>query len=440
MIISVIGAGILGLACAASMARGGHQVFCTDMDEEIVNAVKESDFPGYEQGLIRVVTEAEKTGKLEFTENIRKAIKEAEVIFITCEMPEDENNIPSLRFATAIGQSIGNHMDEDKIIVLKSNVPPGSAAIMENTIQKVLDERASELSFDVVVCPSFARPGSFLKDIERPKFIAIGADSERARQKVCDLYVQTGFIQSKIIHASTAEVEMANYAIDGMVAVKTAYVNELTMLCEKMDIDIDMTTRIMGKDTRISPQLMDPGPGFGGSVLPKSVRTLVSMAANVGESSEVLNGAITANENQKKRCFEKIESILEGVADKTIAIIGLSMDHGTDDLREAPSLDIIKNLVEKGAMLQLFDPDGYQQAKWRLFKEKDALSFCDSIYDAAENADAIVIMTKWPNTRATDEKIVLEKMKGNVLIDLQNLFMKRSEVKSLFKYYGLGIH
>lgn len=440
MIISVIGAGVLGLACAASMARGGHQVICTDMDEEIVNAVKECDFPGYEQGLIRVVTAAENTGRLEFTGNIRKAIKEAEVIFITCEMPEDENNMPSLRFAKAIAQSIGNHMENHKVVVLKSSVPPGSSVEIEDTIQKVMAEREEKIPFDVVVSPPFAKPGSFLKDIERPKFIAIGADDQRARQKICNLYVEIGFIQSKIICGSTAEVEMASYAIDGMVAVKTAYVNELTMLCEKLDIDIDMTTRIMGRDTRISPQIMDPGPGFGGSVLPKSVRALVSMAESMGESTAVLKGAITANENQKQRCFWKIENILEGVNGKTIGILGLSMEYGTDDLREAPSLDIIKNLVEKGASLQIFDPDGYQQAKWRLFKEKEAITFCDSIYDAAENADAMVVMTKWPNTRATDERLVLQKMKGNILIDFQNLFMKRTEVKKRFKYYGLGIH
>ncbi|MEG0377673.1 MAG: nucleotide sugar dehydrogenase, partial [Eubacterium sp.] len=391
MIVSVIGAGILGLACAASMARGGHQVICADMDEEVVNAVKEGDFPGYEQGLIRVVTDAQNTGRLEFTGNIRKTIKEAEVIFITCEMPEDENNMPSLRFAKAIAQCIGNHMENHKLVVLKSSVPPGSSVVIEDTIQKVLDEREENIPFDVAVCPAFARPGNFLRDIERPKFIAIGADDQKARQKISDLYVQIGFLQSKIIHGSTAEVEMASYAIDGMVAVKTAYVNELTMLCEKLDIDIDMTTRIMGKDTRISPQIMDPGPGFGGSVLPKSVRTLVSLAESVGESASVLKGALSANEHQKQKCFQKIETILDGVADKTIGILGLSMEYGTDDLREAPSLDIIKNLVEKGAVLQIFDPDGYQQAKWRLFKEKDAITFCDSIYDAAEDADAMVI-------------------------------------------------
>lgn len=196
----------------------------------------------------------------------------------------------------------------------------------------------------------------------------------------------------------------------------------------------------MGKDSRISPQLMDPGPGYGGSILPKTARAMVRIAEEADETAEVLKGAITANECQKQKCVAKIENIMDGVGGKTIGILGLSPDFGTDDLREAPSLDIIRCLVEKEASLRIYNPDGYQQAKWRLFKEKDAITFCDDIYEAAENADALVVLTKWPNTRATDENQLKEKMKGDILIDLQNLFVKRKEVKQLFKYYGLGMH
>lgn len=312
--------------------------------------------------------------------------------------------------------------------------------VIEETIQKALDEREADIHFDVVSSPSFAKAGSFLKDIERPRFVAIGADNEEAREKVRNLYRETGIVMNKIIDASPAEVEMADYAISGLVAVKTAFINELAMLCEKLDIDVDMTTRIMGKDSRISPQLMDPGPGYGGSILPKTARAMVRIAEEADETAEVLKGAITANECQKQKCVAKIENIMDGVGGKTIGILGLSPDFGTDDLREAPSLDIIRCLVEKEASLRIYNPDGYQQAKWRLFKEKDAITFCDDIYEAAENADALVVLTKWPNTRATDENQLKEKMKGDILIDLQNLFVKRKEVKQLFKYYGLGMH
>lgn len=440
MIISVIGAGVLGLAYAASFARGGHQVYCTDMDEEIVNAVKEGEFPGYESGLERVVAEAEATGNLEFTGHLRKVIREAEVIFITCEVPEDDEHMPSLRFVRAIAQSIGSQMEAPKIVVLKSSVPPGSSVVIEETIQKALDEREVDIHFDVVSSPSFAKPGSFLRDIERPRFVAIGADNEEARKKIRSLYRETGVVINKIIDASPAEVEMADYAINGLIAVKTAFINELAMLCEKLDIDVDMTTKIMGRDSRISPQLMDPGPGYGGSILPKTARAMVRIAEEADETAEVLKGAITANACQKQKCVAKIENIMDGVGGKTIGILGLAPDFGTDDLREAPSLDIIRGLVEKEANLRIYNPDGYQQAKWRLFKEKDAITFCDDIYEAAEGADALVVLTKWPNTRATDENQLKEKMKGDILIDLQNLFVKRKEVKQLFKYYGLGMH
>ncbi|MEG0377136.1 MAG: nucleotide sugar dehydrogenase, partial [Eubacterium sp.] len=300
--------------------------------------------------------------------------------------------------------------------------------------------RVLDIPFDVITSPSIARTGSMMRDLERPKLVAVGTNSARGKEEITEIYRKMAIVTNKIVYGTPRDVEMAYYGLSGMLAVKVAYINEMALICEKMDANIEVVSKIIGMDSRISSQILNPGPGFGGSHLPKSARLLARMAEKCGESMKTLEGTITANEKQKMKSVEKIVTILDGVKDKTIAIIGLATKPGTDDLREAPSLDVVKSLAEQGAVLRVYSPEGYQQAKWRFFSVSEALTYCDTIYDAAEGADALVIMTKWNNTRATDENLLAEKMNGRVMIDLQNLFINRHEIKRLFDYHGIGIN
>ncbi|MEG1618761.1 MAG: nucleotide sugar dehydrogenase [Eubacterium sp.] len=440
MTVSVIGMSLLGIAGAAVMAKAGNDVLCTDMDEELVNAVKEGDFPGFEAGLCPLVEKEMESGRLKFSGNLRKVIKESRVIFITCEVPEDEDHLPNLRFVKAIAQSIGHHMEDYKAIVIKATTPPGTVEKVENIILELLNKREIDIPFDVITSPSIARIGTMLRDLERPKMVCVGADTERGKEELTKIYKSMAIITNKIVYGSPRDVEMANYGLNGILAVKVAYMNEMALLCEKTGANIDIVAKIMGLDSRISTQIMMPNPGFGGSRLPKNSRALIKIAESCGEHMQVLEGALEANKKQKIKVVEKITNLLDGVEGKIIGILGLAMKSGTDDIREAPALDIIKELAEKGAEIRIYSPEGYQQAKWRLFQVKDSITFCDSIYHAAEEADALVVMTKWKGTRLTDEEKLHMIMKGDLFIDLQNLFMNRAEVKQLFNYHGLGMN
>ena len=440
MSVGIIGMSLLGIATAAAMAKMGQQILCTDMDEELVNAVRELDFPGYEADMEKNVRETQDSGYLKFSGHIRGVVRDCDVIFITCEVPETDDDIPSLRFVREIARSIASHMEGPKTIVLRSTVPPGSAAAVTGYMNEIMADREEQYPFSVVVSPSFSRPGHRFRELLRPKFLLIGAESEAAASPLRQIYRSMGFLDSKIMVVSQKEAEMAGYARSTFLALKTAYVNELASLCDALEINLEAVTKIMGKDSGIAAKNLMPGPGFGGSEMPKNVRAMARLAEKNGLDTMLAQETLISNCRQKARCVANIEKIMGGLEGKTIGILGLVMDYGSDDLREAPALDIVHGLVERGAKLRLYNKNGYQQAKWRLFKIKEAVTFADDIYDAAQGADALVVLTRWTNTRATDEERLHRAMRGNVLIDLQNLFAGRKEIRELFEYHSFGLN
>ncbi|MDO4288344.1 MAG: nucleotide sugar dehydrogenase [Eubacterium sp.] len=439
MSVGIIGMSLLGIATAASLAKMGQQVVCADMDEELVSAVRELDFPGYEADMEKNVREAQDSGNLKFSEHIRGVVKDCNIIFITCEVPETDGELPSLRFVREIARSIASHMEGPKTVVLRSIVPPGSAAAVAGYMEEIMAEREDKHSFEVLLSPSFSRPGQRFKEMLRPKYILIGAEDETKAEPLKALYRSLGFLDNRISVVPLREAELASYAKSSLLALKNAYVNELAVLCDRMDINLEAVTKIMGKDPGISARNLMPNPGFGGSDMPKGLRTMMRLAEENGASMVLAQSALRANDNQKSWCVKKIGEILGGLEGKVIGILGLAQDHGSDDLREAPSLDIIHGLAAGGAELRIYNKSGYQQAKWRLFKEKEAVTFAEDIYDAAQGADALVVLTRWPNTRATDEARLHAAMRGDVLIDFQNLFAGRREIRALFDYHSFGL-
>lgn len=440
MSIGIIGMSLLGIATAAAMAKLGQDVICTDMDEELVTAVQELDLPGYESDLEEIVHEEQASGRLQFSEHLRGVVKACDLLFVTCEVPEIEEGEPSLRFVKEIVRNIANHMDRSKTIVLRSSMTPGSADEVKAMMQEAMADQDEKHSFEILVLPTLTRQGHRMKEMFKPKMVLIGAENEAAAQPLKVLFEEMGIAEDKLNIVSFKEAEMAVYAQSTMLALKTAYINELAALCDQMGINLDTVTKMMGKDRRISAFGMDPNPGFGGSEIPKNLRSMVKMGEDHGVTMALASEALTSNQSQKDRCVKRIDELLGGLKDKTIGILGLVPDEGSDDLREAPALEIIHGLVSLGATLRIYNKSGYQQAKWRLFKEKEALVFADDIYDAAQGADALVVLTHFAKVRGINGKRLVDIMKGRQMIDLQNTFAERDQINKYFDYYSLGLN
>lgn len=440
MEVGVVGMTVFGVAFAATTAQLGMKTYITDRDEELLNGLQEGELPGYEVNLDKLVAEGLDSGMLVTKARLREVVKAVEVIFITCEVPVEEKVEDSLRFALDIVRSIAANMEEDRLVIIRTPVPPGSTAILRVVAEQILADDDKACTMDIVLSPDFSRPGTMLKDINRPKFVAIGADSDAAVDKVRALYTGSGgLVASKLIFGSTVDVELAAYGLSAMLAIKMAFVNELAYLSHIYDANIETVTKIIGKDPRVSPQIMDPNPGLSGSFIAKGSRTLINLAADMETDLSVVAGALASNARHQERLLDKIIEFMDGVDDKVIAISGVTLDYGTDDLRDSPVIELLKALVAAGAKLQIYAGNCKGQVKWRLHQEQDSFTLAENIYEAAQDADGLIIFTRWPNTRAVDENEIRSRMKGDVLIDTQNLFASRKEVQHLFDYHGIGI-
>ncbi|MBC3804464.1 nucleotide sugar dehydrogenase [Acetobacterium fimetarium] len=437
MNICIIGMGILGITYGSILSDSDVNVICADTDEETINMLKEGEMPIYEPGLRALVAASEATGRLRFSSNIQRAIKKSEIIFITCLVPIDDNGFPDLRFMKPIAQSIGNHIDNYATVVIKSTVPPGTCQIIKNIIKKTLDERKADIPFDVVSNPDFARKGSMIKDCLVPEMVVIGSESDVAVERLKSLYDSLHVHDENYIITNPQSAEMIKYGVNAFLAIKLSFINEIALLCENANANIIDVAKGIGRDSRIGPEYLDVGPGYGGSDLPKDSKALIGIAKAYGEELKVLQGAIDANERQKNKMLEKIKRVLGNLEGKTIGILGLSYKAETTDMREAPSINIIKGLVLAGATIRIYCPEGIQEAKWRLHNEKDEITYCHNVYEAAEGTNALVILTNWREFKGIDPERVKRVMKERYLFDLRNIFGEHPPKG--FIYSGLGI-
>ena len=437
MNICIIGMGILGITYGSILSDSDVNVICVDTDEETINMLKEGEMPIYEPGLRALVAASEATGRLRFSSNIQRAIKKSEIIFITCLVPIDDSGFPDLRFMKPIAQSIGNHIDNYVTVVIKSTVPPGTCQIIKNIIKKTLDERKADIPFDVVSNPDFARKGSMIKDCLVPEMVVIGSESDVAVERLKSLYDSLHVHDENYIITNPQSAEMIKYGVNAFLAIKLSFINEIALLCENANANIIDVAKGIGRDSRIGPEYLDVGPGYGGSDLPKDSKALIGIAKAYGEELKVLQGAIDANERQKNKMLEKIKRVLGNLEGKTIGILGLSYKAETTDMREAPSINIIKGLVSGGATIRIYCPEGIQEAKWRLHNEKDEITYCHNVYEAAEGTNALVILTNWREFKGIDPERVKRVMKERYLFDLRNIFGEHPPKG--FIYSGLGI-
>lgn len=436
MNVGVIGAGYVGLVAGACFAESGNEVAVVDVDQAKVDLLNSGGIPIYEPGLEELVRSNSEAGRLEFTTDIAAVVKNSEVIFIAVGTPQDEDGSADLKYVLQVARQIGEHMNGPKIVVNKSTVPVGTAKLVREEIAK-----RTVLSFDVVSNPEFLKEGSAIDDFMKPDRVVIGTSSVEAAEIMRELYGPFVRTDNPILVMDNESAEVTKYASNALLATKVTFMNEIANLCETVGADVSQVRRAVGADVRIGPHFLFPGVGYGGSCFPKDVRALIRTGEDKGVSLEIIKAVDIANETQKSRLPEKIQEHYKtrgGVAGKRFALWGLSFKPKTDDMREAPSLTVIRELLEQGATISAYDPEAMSVAKQIFAKSGSSVQFVDSGYDALEGADALIIVTEWNEFRRPNFSKMSSLLKEPVIFDGRNLFEPAKMGRLGFSYYSIG--
>jgi UDPglucose 6-dehydrogenase len=429
--IAVIGSGYVGLVVGACLAETGNDVVCADVDAEKIAGLQRNQIPIYEPGLEQLVERNQRQERLQFTTDVGDAIARAEVIFIAVGTPPDEDGSADLRHVLAVARQIGTHMTREVVVVTKSTVPVGTAA----KVQAAVAETA-RLPFHMCSNPEFLKEGAAVDDFLKPDRVVLGVESDHARSVMAELYapfVRTG---KPIIFMDISSAEMTKYAANAMLATRISFMNEIANLCERVGADVELVRKGIGSDGRIGPSFLFPGPGYGGSCFPKDVKALVRTAQEVGASLRVLESVEEANDRQKHRLYDKLCAALGAEpAGLHIALWGLAFKPNTDDMREAPALVLIDQLLAAGATVTAHDPAAMHEASRRL---GDRIAFAETNYEALTGADALVVVTEWNEYRHPDFARIKATLRRPVLIDGRNLY-DPSKMRALgFTYDCIG--
>lgn len=444
MRLLVIGTGYVGLVAGTSFAEMGHEVTCLDINADKIAKLNQGIVPIWEPGLEEMIRRNHKAKRLFFTTDYESAVKDAPVIFIAVDTPIAHDGTADLRQVEAVATTLGDLIQDYTVIVNKSTVPVGTHLVVEEIIQSRLSLRGSSVEFDVVSNPEFLKEGCAIEDFMKPDRVIIGTNSERAATIMKDIYEAFTFSHERIIVMDPASSEVTKYASNSMLALRISFMNELSGFCELTGASINKVRRGMGADKRIGYSFLYAGPGYGGSCFPKDVRAIRTHAENLGYQTPILEAVEEVNNRQKKVLGTKIRRYFENeesVKGKTIAIWGLSFKPDTDDMREAPSLVLIDELLNEGATLKLFDPVAMKNAQ-RILQDQDydhsAITWCENEYDAAIDADAVVLVTEWKQFRFLDFTRVLNSMKGSAFFDGRNQYHPEEMTKIGFNYFGIG--
>lgn len=435
---AVIGIGYVGLVQGVIMADFGADVICMDIDKEKIEILKKGIVPIFEPGLQELLTKNIKAKRIKFTTDMKTAVENSDVIFIAVGTPPAEDGSADLKYVLSAAQEIGKFINGYKVIVNKSTVPVGTGKLVKETVQKILNERKADFQFDIVSNPEFLREGKAVGDCQRPDRIVIGYENERAREIMKKVYDVLFINETPFIFTNIETAEMIKYASNAFLAVKISFINEIALLSEKTGANTQEIAKAMGMDGRISPKFLHCGPGYGGSCFPKDTKAIVDMGKKYGEEMLVIKAAVEANEKQKRKMVEKITGKMNGVKGKVIGILGLSFKPDTDDMRDAPSIDIIRGLVERGAKIHAYCPEGIKEARWRLADIEKSIIYCADEYSVANDADGIVLITEWNQFRGMNIDKVRDRMRDNFYFDLRNIYAKDTHVREIFKYFPIG--
>ena len=426
--ISVLGAGYVGLVTGACFADLGNQVICLDIDEKKIQALNEGKVPIYEPGLEELIRRNVQAGRLSFTESYEEGLREAEFVFVAVGTPSGVDGEADLQYVRMAAESIARTMDHPLIIINKSTVPVGTGDWMADIISKHQEE---PIPFWVVSNPEFLREGSAIHDFMNPDRVVLGSMHPEAAEKVAQLHLP---LRTTIQITDLRTAEMIKYASNAFLATRISFINEIATICEQLGADVKEVAVGMGYDKRIGPAFLDAGLGFGGSCFPKDVRALEYMALVHGAHPQLLRAVLDINQHQRRQAVVKLRSMLDGLNERTIGILGLSFKPNTDDMREAPAVDIVRQLLREGAIVKAYDPVSMDIARLLL----PDVVLAENPYEAARDADALMVVTEWNEFRNLDMRQILGNMAGDVLIDGRNIYDPDEMTALGFRYVGVG--
>ncbi|MGZ5135687.1 MAG: UDP-glucose dehydrogenase family protein [Flavitalea sp.] len=430
MKITVVGTGYVGLVTGTCLAETGNHVCCVDIDERKVNMLRNGRITIYEPGLEKLFERNLKEERLTFTTNLREGIEEAEIIFLALPTPPGEDGSADLQYVLGVADHIGKLISDYKLIIDKSTVPVGTAEKVQAAIAKNYNGE-----FDVASNPEFLREGVAVEDFMKPDRIVIGSTSERAQKLLNELYGPYVRQGNPIIFMDERSAELTKYAANAFRATKISFMNEIAQMCERLGADVDMVRKGIGSDDRIGKRFLFPGIGYGGSCFPKDVKALMHSAKEVNYEFEILNAVTDVNEKQKSHLITKIKRYFGNLQGKHFAVWGLAFKPNTDDIREAPALEIINSLVEEGATVCAFDPEAMNNVKG-IYGDK--INYAETQYDCLENADALIVATEWNEFRTPDFEKMQNLLRDPVIFDGRNVFDVQSMEKKGFHYESIG--
>jgi len=437
MKIVIVGSGYVGLVTGACFAEVGIDVVCVDIDHKKIDNLNKGIIPIYEPGLQEMLTRNMKKGRINFTTDIAKAVKDCEALFISVGTPPDEDGSADLKYVLSVAKECGRYMDKYLTVVTKSTVPVGTSQKVKKAIQDELNKRKVTIEFDVASNPEFLKEGAAIDDFLKPDRIVIGLESSKAKKLMKRLYKPFILNGHPLIFMDIVSAEMTKYAANSMLAAKISFINDIANLCEIVGADINLVRQGIGSDSRIGNKFIYPGIGYGGSCFPKDVQALIRTAGEYNYELRVLKAVEAVNQDQKLVLFNKIVNYFNGeIKGKTIALWGLSFKPQTDDMREAPSLIIIEKLLEAGAHVRAYDPVAIEEAK-RHFG--DTISYCNDQYETLIDADCLAILTEWPEFKFPNFKIVSKLLNVPVVFDGRNIYDKSEMSKNGIDYFCIGV-
>ena len=451
MHIAVIGTGYVGLVTGACMAQMGNDVVCVDIDEKKIEKLKKGIVPIYEPGLEEIVKENFKIGTLHFTTDIKEALRRSDIVFIAVGTPQGEDGSADLQYVLAVAKDIGKYMDHPLIVVDKSTVPVGTADKVRATIQKELEKRVQNkeiteaefenlMQFDVVSNPEFLKEGDAVNDFLKPDRVVIGADNPKSMQLLKELYAPFTRSHERFIGMDIRSAELTKYAANAMLATKISFMNEIARIAEAVGADVNKVRVGIGSDKRIGYSFIYPGVGYGGSCFPKDVKALEKIARDAGVEPKIIKAVEEVNKEQRLYFLQKILArFKEDLKGKVFALWGLSFKPETDDMREAPSITIVKELTKRGAKIKAYDPKAMEEAKNFWLKDVEGIEYCNNKYDTLDGSDAMILVTEWKEFRSPDFYEMKKRLGHPIIFDGRNQYNKEKLQKLGFEYYQVGV-
>lgn len=436
MNVAIVGTGYVGLVSGTCFAEMGANVICVDVNKQKIEDLQNGRIPIYEPGLDEMVLRNYREGRLKFTTDLSTCLDEVEIVFSAVGTPPDEDGSADLRYVLEVAHTIGANMNKYLLIVTKSTVPVGTAKKVKAAIQEELDKRNVKIGFDVASNPEFLKEGAAIKDFMSPDRVVVGIESERAKELMTKLYRPFLLNNFRVIFTDIPSAEMIKYAANSMLATRISFMNDIANLCELVGADVNMVRKGIGTDSRIGNKFLYPGCGYGGSCFPKDVKALIKTAELNGYDMRVLRAVEDVNEHQKSILFEKLKRYFDNqLKEKIIAIWGLSFKPETDDMREATSLVMIKNLLQSGCRVRVYDPIAMDECKRRM---GDVVEYAPDMYDAVLDADALILLTEWKQFRMPSWGVIKKAMRQPVIFDGRNIYDEQEMSEQGFVYHCIG--